>query len=438
MLLGALCALLALGAPHAGADPATPDPTEPGRVVPAAAPLGTDLSIELIEGARIPRTGGTGTVRAIVRNGAPAVTATGVTAVYVPPANVQFDGAAGGSGTCHVDNGMIVCAVADLVAGASAEVTIGLRGGPGNPGSAAGYFMAPRSAEWNPNAGELLHRRWNTEVGGQGESVTHCWPVANESPAMDVAGGGTGLHQECDGVNDAPALTPDVEAVLDQFPDPYSVNAAHSWEWRTRITPGASGDYDVCSDRIDDGGYVAITPAGDVADDSDIVLDVPAWGGTRSASVALVAGTTYEVLIRVVNRGNPGIGNGNNAPGGWGYFRMSHESATCSDPASALGTQSLMISPTTVDVETTPAAQLQVIGSVTDPAAGTSRARITNLGPDSDDVLSSVRGGAAVAPFNLTDGQDRVVVASLAPTAAEVSAEPRWAVRGAASLPPQG
>lgn len=121
---------------------------------------------------------------------------------------------------------------------------------------------------------------------------------------MDVAGG------TCDGANDAAALEPDEVAVLDAFPEPFAESVVRSWQFDTEITPRQSGSYRACGLAIDDGGYLAVAPVGTPITPADIRLNVPSFSSATGDPFDLVAGQRYRVLMRITNRGGPGVDNG--------------------------------------------------------------------------------------------------------------------------------
>ena len=103
----------------------------------------------------------------------------------------------------------------------------------------------------------------------------------------------------------------------------------------THIRPPASGTYRVCTSDIDDGGYVAIAPVGQPLDPTNVVVDVVGFGDPNSTgAVALDSSVSYQVLVRVSNRGRPGVDNAKD-PGGFGTIGLVPDGTDCTPASSA-------------------------------------------------------------------------------------------------------
>jgi hypothetical protein len=220
---------------------------------------------------------------------------------------------------------------------------------------------------------------------------------------MDIGGGGTGNNELCDGTNDSPELAPDSEEMLSEFPAPYSAQVTRSWEWVTDITAPSSGDFKVCFQGIDDGGYVAVQPVGEPLTADSVVVSRQAYsGGTLSSPLfPLTSGTKYQVVIRIANRGGQGLNNGGTGQGGWGFVGIAPENDACSSAsAGAFGTAGWQQF-TQATVEVAAGTDIAVTGAIISaPTNGvrTTTARIANNGPDVSPSFVTVSGPTGSRP----------------------------------------
>lgn len=296
----------------------------------------SNVVISDISSPTIERGGTPGAVTATVTNHATSA-ASAVSIVYRLPQGVSFVPAESTS-RCLSAGDLVTCSLGDMAPGASQRLSIGV--GLSDPkavvGSRSGYFFAPRTAGFDPAAGEIRQRTWHHEAGRETTPLLSCWPVQNPSPNMDIADG------TCDGVNDADPLPADADAVLDAFPGPFAEAVAYSWQWETTVFAPKTGRYKVCSSRLDDGAYFAIAPSERSLTPSDVVYELDFYGHVgRRAPIELEAGRSYQVLLRISNRGGDGIDNGaaGGGLGGWGTIDLVADDATCSaTPSGAFGT----------------------------------------------------------------------------------------------------
>ena len=408
-----------------------------GDVASTAPPLPTELRVTDIVTAAVPRTGGVGLVRANVVNAATASDAMNVLVTYVLPAGVTGADVPGATPGCTAAATQVTCPVGSVLAGATVPVAVGVRVQPGDAAQLEGVFLSPRSDQWDPGAGEIAFRWWNHEAYVQGLSLQGCWPISSSSPNMDlgVPPSPTGL---CDGVVDREALAPDGAMVLDAFSAPFSELVTRSWEWRTRIHVATAGDYRVCLGTLDDGGYVAMAPAGSVLDTADVILDSTSFNAGPPEQVVrtLPANSDHDLLIRVSNRGPAGIDNGGMQQGGWSYVGLVPAASACAPAAAeALGTGPAALrleSPAAIDV--LPAATVRTTGTVTGPGRQWSQARVVNDGPDATTVTATATGELVpMTPREVLAGGDTVFATFLGPGA---TAQP-WTISTIGTVAPQ-
>lgn len=370
----------------------------------------TALVLTDISGTRIARGGGTGAVHASVANrGSSAVG--GVTLRYSMPEGVSFVASVSTPG-CMLSGDLVTCPLGTVAAGASAPVDIGVRVADPRAalGDRPGYFLAPTSAGYDEAAGEVLVSTWYHEAGAQGLPLSQCWPIGNDSPNMDVAGGG------CDGTNDAPALAPDETAVLDAFPPAYSESVGYSWQFETQITAPATGLYHACGVQIDDGGYLAITPVDQPFSTSSIRVQIDGYSSATGAAFALTGGERYRVLMRVSNRGDAGIDNGSAGGmlGGWTAYGISSASTPCGTSAvMAFGSADrAWVQRTAADVIVVGSSDLSVLGAVESAPVDGVRSvsvRVGNAGPDATGADVALRLPAGATAVGSLSGCDRAL-----------------------------
>jgi hypothetical protein len=307
------------------------------------------------------------------------------------------------------------------------------------PTTLVGTFGAPTSDQWDPGAGEILYSTWLHESDHEGTSLQTCWPLSNPSPNMDIDPT-PGVGTICDGVNDHPALPPDAQSVESTMPSDVAVTGAHSWEMQTQIRPAASGNYTMCTSGIDDGGYVALAPTGQPLTSADVVVDVKSYGDPDDTGVVtLDASTTYDVVIRVSNRGGAGV-DSSAGPGGFGYFGLVPEGTACTpDSSAAFGTASgagIESQPGPIDV--LPAAAVRMTGTVTGGDGSFSQARVVNDGPDATTVNATVNGQIEPVPsVPLGPGEATVLGSFMTPGAPGVIGVNPWTISTTGTLAPQ-
>lgn len=341
------------------------------------------LSYDQITGATIGRGGAAGVVSARVTNTS-SVEATGATARYQLPSGLDFVAASSSPG-CTVAALVVSCDVGTLAPNARATVEIGLAEPDASAtlGTRAGFFLPAVSNEFDAEAGEVLLSQWDYEMGVEGTDLRSCWPMANNSPNMDIAGG------VCDGISDNPQLSPDSVTLSASFPAPYSERVSHSWQFVTQVAPPESGSYIACSVGADDGAYVAISPVGAPFDDSSVVLSSFVFDAApvESSPFTLDEDTRYQVLIRVSNRGPAGSNNGGVNPGGWAAFGLSPAGQPCtSEDAAVFGTSSIWNPREPADVVVTGTTDLEIAGAIESSSSSGSHqtsVRIANSGQDS-------------------------------------------------------
>jgi hypothetical protein len=411
---------------------------------PGSSSQPTDLSVSNVISPLIPRTGGVGLLVATIGNAADGAAATNVTVPYTLPDGATFDDTVtGASPGCTATGNLVTCAVGNLDPGTSVPVGIGVRVAAMDATTLVGTFGQPTSDEWDPNAGEIRYRTWYHEADVQGASVQVCWPLTSESPNMDIDGSnGDRQGPACDGTVDHPALRPDVETVVDSMPSDVAVTGPHSWEMSTRITPPASGTYQVCTFGFDDGGYVAIAPVGQPLDPTNVVVDVVSFGDAHSTgTVALDSSVSYQVLVRVSNRGKAGVDDATD-PGGFGAIGIVPDGTDCTPASSAsFGTgPGAYVSTVTVPgpIIVLPAAAVRTTGTVTAGDGSFSQARVVNDGPDSTLVNASAAGEIQPVPsVNLDPGGATVFGSFMTPGADGVIGVNPWTITTSGTLPPQ-
>ena len=410
----------------------------------------TDLSVSNVVAAAIPRTGGVGLLSATIGNAADGTPATDVTVPFTLPDGVSFDDAvAGASPGCTATGNVVTCAVGNLDPGATAQIAIGVSVAAMDATTLDGTFGQPTSDQWDPNAGEIRYRTWYHEAGGENASLQTCWPVTNASPNMDIAGATDGPEGSdgdeshgtvCDGTPDHPALTPDLESVVGTMPSDVAVVGPYSWEMSTRIRPPASGDFRVCTSGIDDGGYVAIAPVGQTLDPSNVVLDVPSFNDPNStATVTLDSSVSYQVLVRISNRGRPGVDNATD-PGGFGTIGLVPDGTDCTPVSSAaFGTgPGAYVATVPGPIGIVPAASVRTTGTVTAGDGSFSQARVVNDGPDPTLVNASVPGELQPVPTAFVDAGGATVFGSfMTPGTEGVIGVNPWTITTTGTLPPQ-
>lgn len=349
----------------------------------AATPVPTvRLSLTDVTAAVVPRGGGPGVVRAtIVNDGTTA--ATGVRLRYHLPAGIELDAA--GSPGCTVAAATVTCLIGTIAPGVRTPIGITVREPLATAvlGTRAGYFLAPTSDGYDPGSGEVLMTTWFHDAGAEATDLALCWPIANPTPNMDVAGG------TCDGANDTAALEPDEQAALDAFPAPFSQSVTRSWQFDTEITAPTSGQYRACGTRIDDGGYLAIAPVGQPLTDASVAVNVLEFGSVTGPAFSLVAGQRYRVVMRVSNRGFAGIDDGANGGtlAGWDAYGIAPAAAACGiTDAAVFGTaDSAWVQRTVADVVVVGTSDVGITGAIESaPIDGHRQAsvRIANDGPD--------------------------------------------------------
>ena len=264
--------------------------------VASAAPTETSaLTLTDVSGTRIARNGTPGVVHAQVNNTGTAAAAD-VRVRYRLPSGLQLAPALSTAG-CTVAGSIVTCALGTLAAGTSRSIDLAVREPLATAvlGSRVGYFFQPTSDAYDPSSGEIRMSTWYHDAGAQGTDLALCWPLANETPNMDVAGG------VCDGANDTAALEPDEVAVLDAFPEPFAESVVRSWQFDTEITPRQSGSYRACGLAIDDGGYLAVAPVGTIAPSSRLHARSPGSGcGSPVSSVVASVVGSVSVLVPLV------------------------------------------------------------------------------------------------------------------------------------------
>jgi hypothetical protein len=352
----------------------------------------------------VARGGAPSAILATISNLGPA-NATGAFVDYQLPNGIEFAPQTS-TPSCSANSATTVrCTLGTVSAGDREGIAIGVREADANGplSQRLGAFRVPQSAEFNPGSGEIEFIEWAGEADGQGESLLSCWSVQQPSPATDLFINSDPQQPGCDGAADSnpPAITQ--QQTLSGFSPPYTANVGNSWQWRTRITAPISGSYRVCGIQLDDGAYVAITPAGEAFLDDSVVLDMPSYGSATSAPFALNAGVRYDVLIRVANRGNAGSYNGGAGPGGWNAVGIAPASATCTaaDKA-AFGTGPgawQETKPSTVNVVGASDLAVETVLSSKKPGSMESTMVFSNRGNDAASAESTfeVPAGARVA-----------------------------------------
>lgn len=315
------------------------------------------------------------------------VDATNVTVDYNLPPDISAAEDGTSENCAIIARDRVTCGVGNLGAGNSVDISIGVTVDVGvAPGDRTAAFSPVVSDEFNPTSGELRFRTWFHESDGQGASPLDCWKVTNPSPNMDIIGGGEGASSLCGGNNDHPALTPDSEVYLSEFPDPISDFVGYSWEIFTSVTAPAGALYTVCAYDIDDGAYLAMAPAGEPMDNNSVKFVASIFGSSQSAPFALDSNTTYDVLLRIQNRGQPGLDNGGDGLGGFGEVGIVEGSSCTGEASNIFGTGPSSWTNTAESVITvSPTTDLAITGSITssdDDGSSVSLARLENLGPN--------------------------------------------------------
>lgn len=376
------------------------------QAAPASAASGDSASL-VLTGVTVPtvaRGGAPSAIMATISNLGPA-NATGAFVDYQLPNGIEFAPQTSTPSCSATSATTVRCTLGTVSAGDREGIAIGVREADANGplSQRLGAFRVPQSAEFNPGSGEIEFIEWAGEADGQGESLLSCWSVQQPSPATDLFINSDPQQPGCDGAADSnpPAITQ--QQTLSGFSPPYTANVGNSWQWRTRITAPISGSYRVCGIQLDDGAYVAITPAGEAFLDDSVVLDMPSYGSATSAPFALNAGVRYDVLIRVANRGNAGSYNGGAGPGGWNAVGIAPASATCTaaDKA-AFGTGPgawQETKPSTVNVVGASDLAVETVLSSKKPGSMESTMVFSNRGNDAASAESTfeVPAGARVA-----------------------------------------
>ena len=379
--------------------------------VASAAPTETSaLTLTDVSGTRIARNGTPGVVHAQVNNTGTAAAAD-VRVRYRLPSGLQLAPALSTAG-CTVAGSIVTCALGTLAAGTSRSIDLAVREPLATAvlGSRVGYFFEPTSDAYDPSSGEIRLSTWYHDAGAEGTDLALCWPIDNPTPNMDVAGGA------CDGANDAAALEPDEVAVLDAFPEPLAESLVRSWQFDTEITPRQSGSYRACGLAIDDGGYLAVAPVGTPLTPADIRLNVPSFSSATGDPFDLVAGQRYRVLMRITNRGGPGVDNGANggALAGWDAYGIVPADETCDlGAAGVFGTaDSAWVKRSVADVVVVGSSDLTVLGAVESaPVDGVRSAtvRVGNTGGDTTAARLSFELPAGSRLTTAPTGCDRVL-----------------------------
>ncbi len=314
--------------------------------------------------------------------------ATHARVTFEPPSSVSVDPASSSAG-CSVDTGNLTCVIDAIPAGTTTSLRFGVVvADPDTPIGVRGGRIAPITADqYNVAGPQIVLREWDHESDGQGADLQQCWPLSNPSPNMDINGGGVGQSASCDGNNDHPALAPDRVSYSNDFPASVTGHFTRSWEIEFEFVADASDSYRLCAQNVDDGGYVAVSPAGDAPSSADIRLSTPTWGPSfTSAPFTLSAGTRYHLIYRVANRGGVGIDNGGVGLGGFGALGIAPSSRTC-DPTSdvaAFGASSSLRRGAGVPIDIRPSSDLEITGALvgTSGTKTISSARVANIGHD--------------------------------------------------------
>jgi hypothetical protein len=246
----------------------------------------------------------------------------------------------------------------------------------------------------------------------------------------------------CNGNVDHPALAPDVETIVDTMPSDVAVVGPHSWEMSTRITPPTTGTYRVCTSGIDDGGYVAIAPVGQPLDPTNVVVDVVSFNDPNSTgTVALDSSVSYQVLVRISNRGRPGVDNAID-PGGFGTIGIVPDGTDCTTASSAaFGTgpgPGAYVPTVPGPIEVLPTASVRTTGTVTAGDGSFSQARVVNDGPDPTVVNALAAGEIEPVPSVSVDPGGATVFGSfMTPGADGVIGVNPWTITTSGTLTPQ-
>ena len=357
--------------------PASADPADIARFV-----------LTETNGTVIGRGGSAATVGTTVNNLSPTVV-TGVQLRYQLPLGVEFATASSTPG-CSVLSTMVTCQLGSMAPGEVRPVVIGVRESDAAAvlGTRTGYFLTPTTDQFDPGAGEVLITEWDHEAGAEGTSLAQCWPLANPTPNMDVAGG------VCDGTNDSAPLTPDATTVLGAFPGPVSQFVIRSYQFETEITAPATATYRACGVNIDDGGYIAIAEVGAPLSSAATVLNVTGFSSVSSAPFSLVGGKRYQVVMRISNRGVDGVDNSAGLAG-WDGFGIVPSTTACGMASVAAfdSANTEWAQRTGTDVIVAGSSDLSIAGIIESaPTSGirNSSIRVANTGPDPTDATIEI------------------------------------------------